>query len=82
MLLRGGLEVQESASGDDALDAAVERPAAVVLEVVLPDADGFEVCRELRDRHGESLPVIMVSGERSRRTTASPACSSERTAPW
>jgi DNA-binding NarL/FixJ family response regulator len=65
VLARGGFEVQEASTGDEALGAAMERPVAVVLEVVLPDADGLEVCRELRDRHGQSLPVIMVSGERS-----------------
>jgi len=65
VLSRAGLEVQETASGGDALAAAVDRPAAIVLDVVLPDADGFELCRELRDRHGESLPVIMVSGDRT-----------------
>jgi DNA-binding NarL/FixJ family response regulator len=65
VLSRAGLDVLETATGDDALAAGVDRPAAIVLEVVLPDADGFELCRELRDRHGESLPVIMVSGERT-----------------
>lgn len=65
VLARGGFEVHEASTGDEALSAASERPRAVVLEVVLPDADGLEVCRELRDRHGQGLPVIMVSGARS-----------------
>ena len=51
--------------GEEALAAAVvERPAAVVLEVDLPDVDGFEVCRELRDRFGDRLPIVLVSGTR------------------
>jgi DNA-binding NarL/FixJ family response regulator len=64
-LVRGGFEVRECAEGEEALAAAsVERPAAVVLEVDLPDVDGFEVCRELRERFGDDLPVVLVSGTR------------------
>jgi DNA-binding NarL/FixJ family response regulator len=36
-----------------------------VLDVRLPDLSGYEVCRELRDELGESLPILFVSGERS-----------------
>lgn len=35
-----------------------------MLDVRLPDLSGYEVCRELRDRLGESVPVLFVSGER------------------
>jgi DNA-binding NarL/FixJ family response regulator len=64
-LLRAGFQVRECAEGEEALAAAgFERPAAVVLEVDLPDVDGFEVCRELRDRFGDDLPVVLVSGRR------------------
>ncbi len=64
-LLRAGFQVRECVEGEEALAAAgVERPAAVVLEVDLPDVDGFEVCRELRDRFGDDLPVVLVSGTR------------------
>lgn len=64
-LLRAGYQVRECVEGEEALAAAaVERPAAVVLEVELPDVDGFEVCRELRDRYGDDLPVVLVSGTR------------------
>ena len=64
-LLRAGFQIRECAEGEEALAAAgFERPAAVVLEVDLPDVDGFEVCRELRDRFGDDLPVVLVSGRR------------------
>jgi len=64
-LLRAGFQVRDCAEGEEALAAAAfERPAAVVLEVDLPDVDGFEVCRELRDRFGDDLPVVLVSGRR------------------
>jgi DNA-binding NarL/FixJ family response regulator len=37
----------------------------VILDVLLPDTSGFEVCRELRDEFGDELPIIFVSGERA-----------------
>jgi DNA-binding response OmpR family regulator len=49
----------------DALDCATrKRPGLVVLDVRPPDLSGYEVCRELRDRLGTSVPVMFVSGER------------------
>ena len=64
VLKRAGLEVAEAAHGEGGMKAAAERPAAVILEVALPDIDGLELCRELRDGHGNDLPVIIVSHDR------------------
>ena len=64
VLTRAGLVVHEASGGEEALQIAVERPAAVVLEVDLPDVDGFEVCRALRERHGDDLPLMIVSADR------------------
>jgi two-component system response regulator BaeR len=36
----------------------------VLLDVCLPGASGYEVCRELRDRFGDTLGIVFVSGER------------------
>ncbi len=56
-----GFEVLEAATGQEALTAAAEaRPAAVLLEVSLPDMSGFDVCRELR-RLGDDVPIILIS---------------------
>ena len=48
-LEREGFRIQSAKDGETAL-AAVERehPALVVLDVMLPKLDGFEVCRRLR----------------------------------
>lgn len=62
-LTRAGLTAAEARGGEEALELAATRPGAVVLEVELPDVDGLEVCHELRERHGEDLPVIMVSSD-------------------
>jgi two-component system OmpR family response regulator len=64
-LAQAGFEPLEAATGNDALDcAARKRPSLVILDVRLPDLSGYEVCRELRDRLGASVPVMFVSGER------------------
>ena len=64
-LRRGGFVGHHVASGEDAVEAAVAlRPAAVILDVVLPGTTGYEVCRDLRQRYGEQLPIVFVSGER------------------
>jgi DNA-binding NarL/FixJ family response regulator len=65
LLARAGLSAAEAVCGEEGLEAgAAERPAAVILEVSLPDIDGLEVCRELRDRYGDDLPVLLVAALR------------------
>jgi DNA-binding NarL/FixJ family response regulator len=65
VLARAGMPSVQAPNGEEALRlASASRPAAVLLDVRLPDIDGFEVCRELRDRFGDGLPVLFVSGER------------------
>jgi DNA-binding NarL/FixJ family response regulator len=65
LLGRVGFGTREAATGSEALAAvASERPAAVILDVELPGISGYEVCRELRDRFGQELPIVFVSGTR------------------
>jgi two-component system, OmpR family, response regulator len=69
-LLRRGLEeegyaVDMAADGTEALWLAQENPYdAVVLDVMLPDVDGFEVCRRLRTS-GRWAPVLMLTARDS-----------------
>jgi two-component system OmpR family response regulator len=42
------------------LGTDADRPDLIVLDVVLPDIDGFEVCRQLR-AHGNEVPVIFLT---------------------
>ena len=60
-----GYETLTADSGEQALDLArAERPHLVLLDLRLPDTDGFAVCRELADdQHTTNIPVIIVSGE-------------------
>ncbi|NAZ84040.1 response regulator [Kineococcus sp. R8] len=56
-----GFEVTSAANGADALKLAEEvRPDLVVLDVMLPDLDGFTVTRKLRER-GRPVPVLFLT---------------------
>jgi two-component system, OmpR family, response regulator len=56
-----GCSVTTAASGKDALRQAEARgPDLIVLDVMLPDMDGFEVCRRLRAA-GNEVPVIFLT---------------------
>ncbi len=55
-----GWEVKETANGEDALVAFAQDPSDVVLiDIMLPGIDGFEVCRRIR-RLGD-VPIVMVT---------------------
>jgi two-component system, OmpR family, response regulator len=56
-----GFEVSSVANGRDALATVTEeRPDLVVLDVMLPDLDGFEVCRRMRAQ-GDRTPVLFLT---------------------
>ncbi len=60
-LRHSGFDVVPVATGRAALDAVkTERPALIVLDVMLPDIDGFEVCRRLRTE-GDRTPVLFLT---------------------
>src|SRR5438067_1830088 len=59
-LERDGYRVQWVGSGQACLDALAREPAQlVVLDIGLPDFDGFEVCRRIRTR--SQVPIIMLT---------------------
>lgn len=60
-----GLDVSEAGSGEEALVRAGEGDIAlVVLDVRFRDISGYEVCRRLREAHGDRLPILFVSADR------------------
>jgi DNA-binding NarL/FixJ family response regulator len=66
LLAQAGYDVQEAGSAEEALELMNgEVPALVLLDVVLPVSSGYELCRTLRERYGETLPIIFVSGTRT-----------------
>ena len=55
-----GWEVEEADSGEEALNAFTRKPADVVLiDIMLPGIDGFDVCRSLR--RVSDVPIVMVT---------------------
>jgi DNA-binding NarL/FixJ family response regulator len=61
-----GYAVIELAGGEEVLAASQpDVPALVVLDVGLPGVSAYEVCRELRDAHGQQLPIAFVSQHRT-----------------
>ncbi len=60
-LRHSGFEVHPAANGRDALEAVPEvKPDLVVLDVMLPDLDGFDVCQRLRST-GDRTPVLFLT---------------------
>jgi len=58
---RDGFRIEDVGDGEAALDAIAKlRPALIVLDVMLPKLDGFEVCRKLR-ASGDQTPIIMLT---------------------
>jgi len=58
-----GFDVRTAASGSEALTVAEGfKPHAVVLDVMLPDIDGFEVCRQLRSE-GLNIGVLFLTAK-------------------
>jgi CheY-like chemotaxis protein len=63
-----GFTVREAADGESALAAcAAEMPDVVLLDVMMPGIDGYEVCRRLKSepRLGNSLVVLMTAGDQA-----------------
>jgi DNA-binding response OmpR family regulator len=61
-LRRDGFAVRQARTGLDALTAIHEKmPALVVLDVMLPELDGLEIMRRLRNSDKKSVPVILLT---------------------
>ena len=60
-----GFDVRTAATGAEALRVAEEfKPHALILDVMLPDLDGFEVCRQLRES-GQEVGVLFLTAKDS-----------------
>ena len=65
-----GYLVREAASADEALAAIDDQaPELVLLDVVMPGVDGWQMLQRMQERHG-SIPVIMFSGQVDERAAA------------
>jgi two-component system OmpR family response regulator len=58
-----GFDVRTAATGSQALSLAEEfKPHAIILDVMLPDQDGFEVCRQIRNE-GVNVGVLFLTAK-------------------
>ncbi len=64
-LLRGEYRLSVATSGQDALElVAEERPDLILLDIMMPDMDGYEVCQKLKtDAAMSRVPVIFVTAK-------------------
>ena len=57
-----GMRAVAAYTGAEALSVADAHDTdAVLLDVMLPEMDGFETCRRLRSQRGQDLPIVMVT---------------------
>lgn len=71
VLREAGFDVVTAANAGEALDAAAVRPPdAAIVDLILPDDDGVEVCRQLRS--WSRMPIIVLSavGDEERKVAA------------
>ncbi|KGK86591.1 hybrid sensor histidine kinase/response regulator [Clostridium sp. HMP27] len=63
LLSEHGYQVRPVSSGVKALKSvAIEKPDLIILDVIMPEMDGYEVCRQLKlDEHSRDIPVIFIS---------------------
>jgi DNA-binding response OmpR family regulator len=60
-----GYDVITAVDGDEALEKVLhERPQCVVLDIILPKQNGFQLCRRLKQmEESRDIPIILISGK-------------------
>jgi len=66
ILKQAGYEIETAASGQEALTILAQSPAPdlLILDLMLPDIDGYEICRQVRERPFY-LPILMLTARDS-----------------
>ncbi len=72
LLTSKGYDVRGVSNGREALDAiAEEKPDLVLLDIMLPEIDGFEVCQRIKENPAtKEIPVVMLTAKKSREDMA------------
>lgn len=61
-LVRNGFKVLEAESGEAALKIMEEeKPKVVVLDIMLPGIDGYEVCQRIREKHYDAIIIMLTA---------------------
>lgn len=62
VLSNAGFQVKKTTSGTETLKLAAELPDLVILDVKLPDLNGFEICKRLKENPATAhIPVVFLS---------------------
>jgi len=66
MLQQGGFQVLEAADGAQAVELAKrERPRLILMDIVMPEVNGFQATRRIRRaEETASIPIVIMSGDR------------------
>lgn len=68
-LKKAGFDVITADHGQQALDLArSEQPALILLDVMLPDIDGYAICSQLKEQLGADAPAIALLTAKSQQT--------------
>ena len=72
LLTSKGYDVRGVSNGREALEAiAEEKPDLVLLDIMLPEIDGFEVCQRIKENPAtKEIPVVMLTAKKSREDMA------------
>ena len=64
-LRNSGFDVVTAVDGDEAVEKVVkERPQCIVLDVVLPKQNGFQICRKLKNSEmSRHIPIILLTSK-------------------
>ena len=68
ILASEGFTVETAQSGAQAVEKGMTtKPEIIILDILMPDMDGFEACRRLRENSATShIPIIMVTAATDR----------------
>jgi DNA-binding response OmpR family regulator len=62
-LVARGCEVMSALDGERGLELALEKkPQLILLDIMLPRVNGFEICRAIRER-GDDMPILMLTAK-------------------
>ena len=59
-LEKAGFNITEAVNGDDALDKVSKDLDLVILDIMMPGRDGYEVCRKIREQ-GNTVPIVFLT---------------------
>ncbi len=65
-LNREGFEVVSATDGIEALEKMSEKPDLIILDIMMPNMDGFEVCKRIRSKESyKNIPIIFLTAKSS-----------------